>query len=107
MSKIIQAIKAKKIIKNSMLMYELVNQEYEIDITYSKLKFGYPSTINSCVIKAWKNLDGDVEFLTNELNAIDKCNPPLNLDTLKNNNRYFLTSLLLHNSIVNKEKLKV
>lgn len=97
---------AKKAIENSKLMYELIYQEKlidkEIEITNS-----FPSRINAQILKFWKALDGDTQFLIQELYAIDKASKKvLTIDEFKNEQRYFLTSLILHASIVDKSKIQ-
>lgn len=97
---------AKKAIENSKLMYELIYQEKlidkEIEITHT-----FPSRINTQILKFWKALDGDTQFLIQELYAIDKASKKvLTIDEFKNEQRYFLTSLILHSSIVDKSKFQ-
>lgn len=99
--------KVEKVLGNSKLMYELIYQEKLID-KECEITHSFPSRVNAQILKYWKNLHGDVNYLINELYAIDKANKiNLSLDEFKNNQRYFLTSLILHEQIVNKDKLRL
>lgn len=97
---------AKKAIENSKLMYELIYQEKLID---EQIKLNiFPSTINSKILMYWKAITNDTDWIINELSIYDKVeNKMISIDMFKEKQRYFLTSLILHDKIVNNQKMKL